>query len=244
MRAVVITPTTGAPELAKAIQSVALQGDGVDHWVVVDGVQYAEKTIEIIKANQHNGLKLIILPENTGMPQNHFWDLESGFYGHRIYAAMAGLINADYTLFLDEDNWYEPNHVRIMVEGMQNHNFDWCYSLRNIVDLDGKYICRDDCDSLGIFPNQTNVSFVDMNCYCFKTEFLVKLQHVFYIDSYHCDRELFKQAIALTSTPNSFGGTGRYTVNYRCTKDGQTQWFLSGNEKMHNIYKTFPWRSQ
>jgi hypothetical protein len=245
MRAVVITPTTGAPELAQAIQSVACQGDGVDHWVVVDGTQYAEKAIEIVKANQHPQLKIVILPENTGMPQNHFWGkLESGFYGHRIYGSMAGLINAEYTLFLDEDNWFEDNHVRIMVEGIQTHDFEWCYSLRNIVNKEGVFICHDDCDSLGIFPNQHNINFVDMNCYCFKTDFLLKLQHVFYVDSYHCDRELFKHALAKTSKPTSFGATGRYTVNYRCTKEGQREWFLTGNDKMNQLYTTFPWRSK
>jgi len=242
MRAVVITPTTGAPELTQAMQSVARQGDGVEHWVVVDGVQYAEKVIEQVKANQHKNLRLIILPENTGMPQNHFWgELESGFYGHRIYASIAGLVNAEYVLFLDEDNWFDDDHVRIMVEAIQKKEFEWCYSLRKVVDKDGNFICNDDSDSLGIFPNQTNIAFVDMNCYCFTTEFLLKLQHVFYRDTYHCDRELFKHATALTKSPTSFGGTGKYTVNYRCGKDGQSQWFLDGNNKMQQLYTTFPW---
>lgn len=243
MRAVVITPTTGIPELAQAIQSVAQQGEGVDHWVVVDGVQYAEKAIKIIQDNPQPNLKVVILPENTGMPQYHFWKLESGFYGHRIYASMAGLINADYTFLLDEDNWYEPSHVRSMVEGMQKHDFNWVYSLRNIVDKEGNFICEDNCDSLGIFPNQTNINFVDMNCYGFKTEFLLKLQHVFYRDTYHCDTEVFKQAFALCKA-TEFGGTGRYTVNYRCTKEGQIKWFTEGNELMKKVYTYFPWRAR
>jgi len=243
--AVVITPTTGCPELAQAIQSVKVQGNNVEHWVVVDGVQYAEKSIEIIKANQHSRLKLLILPENTGMPQNHFWgNLRHGFYGHRIYASMAGLINADYVLFLDEDNWYEPEHVSNMLNGMSSYDFDWCYSLRNIVDQQGNFVCHDDCDSIGIFPNQTNINFVDMNCYCFKTEFLLKLQPVFYQDTYHCDRDVYKKAFSLIKKPTDFGGTGRYTVNYRCNKDGQIQWFLDGNNKMQQLYTTFPWRTK
>ena len=244
MRAVVITPTTGVPELAQAIQSVARQGAGVEHWVVVDGVQYAEKAVKIVQDNAHPQLKLIVLPENTGMPQNHFWKLESGFYGHRIYASVAGLVNAEYTLFLDEDNWFEDNHVRIMVEGMQKHEFNWVYSLRKIVDKEGNFICNDDCDSLGIYPNQTYINFVDMNCYGFKTEFLLKLQHVFYRDTYHCDTEVYKQAFALCKA-TEFGGTGQYTVNYRCTKSGQVEWFLDGNRKMNNLYNgNFPWRSK
>lgn len=243
MRAAVITPTTGVPELAQAIQSVARQGDGVDHWVVVDGIQYADKALKIIQENPNPNLKLMIVPENTGMPQNHFWDLKHGFYGHRIYASVAGLINANYILLLDEDNWFDDNHVRIMVEGMQTHDFNWCYSLRKAVDKDGNFVCNDDCDSLGIFPNQTNINFVDMNCYCFKTEFLLKIQDVFYRDTYHCDTEVFKRAFSLCKA-SEFGGTGRYTVNYRCGKEGQAEWFLTGNEKMKELYTTFPWRSK
>jgi hypothetical protein len=245
MRAVVITPTTGAPELAQAIQSVAHQGDGVYHWVVIDGMLYAEKAIQIIKDNPSERLRIIVLPENTGMPEKHFWgELESGFYGHRIYASIAGLINAEYTLFLDEDNWYDDDHVRIMVEGIQKHDFEWCYSLRKVVDKEGNFICNDDSDSLGVFPNHVNSNLVDMNCYCFKTEFLLKLQSTFYRDTYHCDREVFKQAFAASKNPQSFGGTGKYTVNYRCNKDEQVKWFLDGNEKMQQLYTTFPWRSK
>jgi len=243
MRAVVITPTTGMPELEQAIKSVASQGDNVQHWVVVDGIQHAEKAIKIVQDNSHPQLKIIILPENTGMPQNHFWKLKHGFYGHRIYASIAGLINAECVLFLDEDNWYEDNHVKTMLDGIKNYNFSWIYSLRNVVDAGGQFICHDDSDSLGVFANQSNINFVDMNCYCFKTEFLLKVQHVFYGDTYHCDREVFKHALAL-SQPTDFGGTGMYTVNYRCTKRGQVEWFLSGNRKMHEMYRTFPWRSK
>ena len=133
MRAVVITPTTGLPELAQAIKSVAKQDTNVEHWVVVDGTQYAEKAVKIVQDNVHAGLKLIILPENTGKPHNYFKELDANFYGHRIYAGIANFINADCVLFLDEDNWYEPNHVSTMVEGLKNYSLEWIYSLRKIV---------------------------------------------------------------------------------------------------------------
>jgi hypothetical protein len=83
-----------------------------------------------------------------------------------------------------------------------------------------------------------------MNCYCFKTEFLLKLQSFFYKDTYNCDRDIYKHAFALAKNPTSFGGTGKYTVNYRCNKDEQVQWFLDGNKKMQQLYTTYPWRSK
>ena len=242
MRAVVITPTTGIPELAQAIQSVANQGDQVQHWVVIDGMQYADKAIKIVQENVHNNLKLIILPENTGMPANYFKELDEGFYGHRIYAGIANFINAECVLFLDEDNWYEPNHVSTMVEGLKNYNLEWIYSLRRVVDKDGNFLCEDNCDSLGVYPNQNRITFVDMNCYCFRTEFLLNMLDAFQVPSYNCDREVFKRAIALSPKPDSFSSTGRYTVNYRANREEHKDWFFNGNEKMKQIYNTFPWR--
>lgn len=242
MKATVITPTTGIPELAQAIQSVAKQGDQVQHWIVIDGMQYADRAIKIVQENLHNNLKLIILPENTGVPSNYFKELSAGFYGHRIYAGVINFINTEYVLFLDEDNWFEKGHVASMVGAITNHKLEWCYSLRKIVNKDGEFMCEDNCDSLGIFPNQNNVSFVDMNCYCFKTEFALKLVPTLYRADYNTDRQVFKCAVALCPNPDGYGCTGNHSVNYRANREEHKDWFIGGNEKMHQIYKTFPWR--
>ena len=86
MSAVVITPTTGLPTLADAIWSVHNQTEKVDHWIVVDGMENAEKTLEICKENQC-GQQLIVLPENTGRPKRHHLGCVSpvgtGFRQHR-----------------------------------------------------------------------------------------------------------------------------------------------------------------
>lgn len=241
MSAVVITPTTGMDTLAKAIQSVATQD--AEHWIVVDGSNFAEKAIQIVKANAHPKLKLILLPENTGNPYRFYDEKpEQPFFGHRIYAAMAYLINSDYVFFLDEDNWYEPNHVDSLVKGIKDGNLEWAYSLRKIVDEQGSFVCEDNCDSLGIFPNQNNIPFVDMNCYCFTTKFLLKLTQTLYRADYNTDRQVFKKAVELCADHSRYGSSGKYTVNYRSWREGQTAWFLNGNMKMHDLYKTFPWR--
>ncbi len=243
MSVTVITPTTGMDTLAQSIKSVSTQN--AEHIVVVDGVQYAEKSIKIVTDNGHPKLRIIIVPENTGNPPRHFnLKYDGRFYGHRIYAAMANLVNTKHIMFLDEDNWYEPNHVESMVQLIDKHNLEWAYSLRNIVDLDGNFICQDNCDSLGVYPNYKHVPLVDMNCYCFKTEFLLKIADIFQIPSYNCDRGLYRKAVAMCSDYHEFGGTGRYTVNYRANKAEQIKWFLDGNEAMQQIYKTFPWRSK
>jgi len=244
MSVTVITPTTGMDTLAQAIKSVSTQN--AEHIIVVDGVQFAEKTVKIVTDNAHPKLRIIIVPENTGNPQRHFNPEYNGrFYGHRIYGAMANLVNTDHIMFLDEDNWYEPDHVASMVQLIENHNLEWAYSLRNVVDAQGKFICQDNCDSLGVYPNYKHIPFVDMNCYCFRTGVLLKIVDTFQVPSYNCDRALFKKAVASSSDYDKFGGTGRYTVSYRITKEGQADWFIKGNEHMQQLYNgNYPWRAK
>lgn len=245
MNAVVITPTTGIFELAKAMDST--EGQPCEHWLVIDGAMHAEKAAELIWAKQYTNKKIILLPENTGKPTNH-WSKQEDliYYGHRVYAAMAHLVNADHVLFLDEDNWYEPNHVETMLQMMNipGRNHEWCYSLRKCVKWDGEFLCNDDCDSLGIFASWKNISFVDMNCYCFKTDFLLKISQNLESPNYNTDRKLYRHAVAASRDYDSYACTGLYTVNYR-VKPHIENFFLEGNEHMNRIYNgNFPWRAK
>jgi hypothetical protein len=129
-----------------------------------------------------------------------------------------------------------------MVQLIKNNNLEWAYSLRKVVNADGNFICEDNCDSLGVYPNYKHIPFVDMNCYCFKTEFILQIVDTLQEPTYYCDRKIFKKAVANCSDYDKFGGTGRHTVNYRVTKEGQVDWFIEGNKKMQEIYNIFPWR--
>lgn len=241
MRAVVITPTTGIPELADAIKSVAAQTQKVDHYVVVDGMEHAQKALEICNANPC-GQQLIVLPENTGRPKQHFLGDDRKYNGHRIYGAMSFLVNHDYVMLLDEDNWYEPNHCETMLTHISMMQAEWGYSLRNIVDQNGKFVCHDDCDSLGIYPNWMNIPFVDMNCYCFKTGFFADLAPWFYSELY-ADKSIYQVAVAKVERHFQICSTGLYTVNYRAKQEVIDTWFADG---MENITKQYgnnkPWR--
>ena len=135
MGATVIIPTTGAPELRKAIQSVLDQTYDTTCYVVVDGEQNYGKS-SVILSEFGSRVKYASLPINVGA---------NGFYGHRVYAAFTHLVNTDYVLYLDQDNWLEPNHVMSCVKTIEDVGVDWCYSLRNIYEGD-KFICHDDCE--------------------------------------------------------------------------------------------------
>jgi hypothetical protein len=245
MSAVVITPTTGLPFLAKAMESTNNQP--CEHWIVIDGEQHAQKVADILATGDYVNKKIILLPENTGKPSNH-WSNKDGvkFFGNRIYAGISNLVNADHVLFLDEDNWFEPNHVETMLHmlNIPNREHEWCYSLRKCVDQEGNYLFNDDCDSLGIFASWRNMNLVDMNCFCFKTEFLMKINSTLQTDYYWADRFLYRMAVSAAKDFYSYGCTGLYTVNYRIRPEAET-FFKQGNEHMQQLYNgNFPWRAK
>ena len=226
MRVMVITPTTGKDTLEQAILSVERQTVETEHLIVLDGNGMATKPGETKLR------KVIQLPENVG---------GNGWYGHRVYAAMPLIVNADYILFLDEDNWFEPNHVETMINKIKSKDLMWSYSLRRICNEAGKYIGDDDCESLGRYPAfyDHTLNFVDTNCYCFKREYLVTVAHAFY-GQWGADRQFYKAA---ASALPAFGCTGEATVNYRAP-ERLLGLFAEGNAAMKKAYVDLPWRKK
>jgi len=229
MRIMVITPTTGKSTVNKAIESVANQTIKTEHLLVLDGGN-AELQYNYIAKGEHFPTT-IVLPENVG---------GNGWYGHRVYAAMPLMVNADYILFLDEDNWFEPNHVEIMINKIKSKDLMWAHSLRKIYNERGQYVCDDDCEALGRYPAfyDHTINFVDTNCYCFRREYLVNIAHAFY-GQWGADRPFYKAA---ASGLPSFGCTGEATVNYRAP-ERLLGMFKEGNKLMKEAYKEpLPWR--
>jgi glycosyltransferase involved in cell wall biosynthesis len=224
----VITPTTGKDTVIQAIESVNNQTIPTEHLLVIDGAKASYDLADM----DYDWTKTLAmqLPENVGA---------NGWYGHRVYAAMPLMVNADYILFLDEDNWFEPNHVETMLNKIKSKDLMWAYSLRRICDERGEYVCDDDCESLGRYPTfyDHTINFVDTNCYCFRREFLVTVAHHFY-GGWGADRPFYK---ATSAALPSFGCTGEATVNYRAP-ERLHQMFREGNKVMKDAYKPLPWR--
>jgi glycosyltransferase involved in cell wall biosynthesis len=222
----VITPTTGKDTLKDAVNSVIDQTIPTEHFLVADGLEATKNEYF------YSSAKRMVLPENIG---------GNGWYGHRVYAAMPLMVNADYILFLDEDNWFEPNHVETMINKIKSKDLMWSYSLRRIVDERGQYVCDDDCESLGRYPAFYDhlLNFVDTNCYCFKREYLVNIAHAFY-GQWGADRQFYKAA---ASALPAFGCTGEATVNYRAP-ERLLGMFAEGNAAMKKAYGDLPWRNK
>ncbi len=229
MSSVVIVPTTGAPALRRAVESVRAQTSPTSCYVVCDGEQYRERVGDVL---QGLDATVCVLPLNVGA---------DGYYGHRIYAAFAHLVDQEHVLFLDQDNFFAPEHVARSVDLIAARRLQWCYSLRNICDAAGAFLLRDDCESLGKWPAFTKAHLIDTNSYCIRREALLHAAH-FWHGKWGQDR-VFAQV--MMQNFSAFECTGRYTVQY-CLGGNEgsvtQEFFEQGNAAMLQRYKRgFPW---
>ena len=237
MSATVILPTTGAPELKDAIESVLNQTYYTQIYLVVDGTEHVDKVKGIIDRNKlsDHDIKLCVLPENVGA---------NGFYGHRVYAAFTHLVNTEYVLYLDQDCWLEPTHVENMHRTISENHLEWAFSLRNICHQDKSFICRDDCESLGLWAPYTQYNHIDTNCYCLKTSIATRVASVWH-GGWGQDRVFFN---AMLQNFKKVKCTGEYTVNYRLGgNEGSVKpdFFLLGNKVVNQRYNgVFPWQQK
>ena len=243
MKALVITPTTGAPELTDAIKSVINQTyKNVDHLIIVDGFDFSSRVNRALSDGGivlGNRINRVDIPYNTG---------GGGFYGHRIMSAFSHLVNHDVVLFLDQDNWFDPTHVESLVEEIKKYNLEWSYSLRKIYDKNQKYICEDNCESLGRWPVWVNeqAHLIDSSSYCFRTDFLRKVGHI-WDWGWGADRR-FYTILKDQLKHQNYTCTGKHTLCYRLGgNDGsvQKEFFEEGNQKTLLKYNhKLPWLSQ
>ena len=233
-KATVIIPTTGSDTLKQCIESVVNQTLDTKAYVVIDGNQFIDNVdIEYYQDYIREGkVQFSIIPENVG---------SNGFYGHRIYAGYTHFINSDYVLYLDQDCWFDENHVEALVDEIETNEVDWSHSLRKIVDSEGNYICNDDCESLGKWKPFVNYNHIDTNCYCIKTDIAVRISQVFH-GKWGQDRIFYQ---ALSQHLQKYSCSGIYSLNYRLGgNEGSvtSNFFIEGNKKVNECIGNFPWR--
>lgn len=233
MSATVIIPTTGSPDVRKAIESVLNQSYDTTCYVVCDGEQYRGKVKPIL--DDYPTVKGCYLPINVGA---------KGFYGHRVYAAFTHLVDTDYVLYLDQDNWFYNKHVEYCVDTIQRRDLDWCYSLRQIHDKLGDFLAFDDCESLGKWKTYHGTNHIDTNCYCLKTKTAIQLAQVWH-GGWGQDRVFLS---AVSQYFPKFDCSNEYSVHYRLdgNKGSVTkEFFDNGNEVMFKKYNgVYPWRKK
>lgn len=218
--AVIVTPSIQSRYLKDAILSVQKNNTSnnldINHLIVWDGIS-PDIDITAIETNPRYKIFEMSLPWNVG---------RHGFYGHRVYAAISHLINADAIFFLDEDNTFEPNHIQSAIDTLNENNYDYTFSYRNVVEQDGSFICKDRFEAIGTDP----INLIDTSSFCFRTPFLVQTGHVWH-HGWGADRRFFQ---IVKSYPFKYGPTGQFTLNYRLDGNPNSpkrDFFLNGNSR-------------
>lgn len=246
---VVVTPTIGSKKLVDAVNSVKNQDyKNVQHLLVIDGVEHLHLVNNVIdNISTYPNLNFMTLPYNVG---------KNGFYGHRVYAAISHLLNCDYIAFLDEDNWYDENHISSLVDLIESdQSYDFVYSLRKIWNNDKSKNVDDCCESLGQWPvwvaPQDQIlspnTLVDTSSYLFKINFLINHGHIWH-HGWGADRRFFQYATTYPGGPKAISnGTWKHTLNYRLDGNPNSvnmEFFEQGNKKMKEYYGEYPWLTQ
>ena len=240
-RTVVVTPTTGTKDLRKCIQSVQEQTLlGVVHLIVVDGPEHVEKVEAILEPFKNKmPLHTMVLPFNAGA---------NGWLGHRIYASMANLLDYDYIAYLDEDNFYDPDHLELMHKMVVRHNLDWTFSLRKIIDGNGNVLTVDNCESLGNMSH-TVLSWddflVDTSCYFLIPKVAQAIAPYWMHTARNGEIEADRSVCRFLLNHPTFKGKGvpKYTLNYMVAQRSdsvQADFFMKGNAIFKNDFAAKP----
>jgi glycosyltransferase involved in cell wall biosynthesis len=248
MKVTVITATVGNPLLGHNLRSIANQTHkDVQHLVVVDGEEHWQKVHDHIFQLETEGVDLehvdiLAMPFSIGKDR---WN------GHRIYAAGAFQADGEFIIYLDDDNSLEPTHIEDCLTVIAKGNY-WAYSFRNIVDKDHKFLCKDDCESLGKWASVLDPRdfFIDVNCYFIPTKLAIHLGPAWYRKFREPGQPEVDRVLAHTLMNNNlkYDTTYGYTVNYtvgNTQNSVQPEFFERGNAEMRRRFPDgLPWKIQ
>ena len=150
---------------------------------------------------------------------------------------MPWLVDADFVAFLDEDNEFDPDHLRHLVRAAVGAKASWAHSLRRIAGPDGRDLCPDNCESLGGLYHTVcgpGDYLVDTSCYLLRRQLALDTAHAWNLrardpSGREVDRELAR--LLLSSAPHV--AVRRHSVKYRTGSTPtsvQPDFFLRGNE--------------
>lgn len=235
MQITVITSTIGRPELKQCIESVQAQTyPHIKHMVFVNGPKYGNKAAHIL--SQYRRVNAIYLPEETG-------DYGMGGSMADVFAAAPFLTNSDFIFYLDDDNFYAPNHVESVMDMIVGNNLEWAYSLRKLVSPSGDFIADDNWCSLGHYPIISTTDYlVDNSCFAVSRKLATRYGLAWTARPFVSDRCF---CMALKESGARCGCTGLYTVNYRigtgsCPNNPDI--FLKNDETLRRAFPDgFPW---
>lgn len=241
----VITSSIGRAQLIRTINSVRQQTHPCHHYVFINGKKWwhTEATEQALAlSEEHEGLTIFLLPEETG-------DSGLGPGCGAVFTAAPWLTNSDYIAFLNDDDFYDPEHIESLLSLTEGQHLSWAYSLRRFISPSGEAFCDDNFDSLGFWPclygNGTQF-LVDQSCYLLRTEIARKHGNAWSTPKV-ADRILLRD---LKNAAYRAGCSGRITLNYQVGLDGSGPgmghpYFTQNDRIAREKYpQGFPWNKE
>jgi len=145
----VVIPTILRPSLLRAVRTVFAQ-DMSEPFQVLIGIDIPQgdpAIIDILRQEcpSHITLTVVDLGYSTSTRHGGFYP---NHYSGSLRTVLSYAANSRSVAYLDDDDWWAPNHLSSLVEAIDGR--DWAFSYRWLVDrATGWPICRDEWDSVG-----------------------------------------------------------------------------------------------
>ena len=234
-------PSLGEISIVKTIESIQKQNyPNCKTTVGTDNDEGHEKINDILKQLKPKNVLHYRFPEKVtkGRPE-------------LLVASAMYSIKYDYWQSVGCGDWFEPWHASLVLKTYIEKKPDWVFTLRNIWDKNGNFICRDIFESIGFHEvwNNPGYIFVDGQSYCIPRRMAYDVAN-----SLPMSRELDERTdkyifdIFRTKYPN-YVCTNDYTLNFKLNRgtDKQLeyakQWYLAGHKHMSEQYPdgNYPW---
>ena len=224
----IVVVTVVRTTLVQAIRSVFAQHFegriqimlGVDRW------EGERALVEQLQRESPSHVALTVLDLGYSTSQRN-GGIYPSHYGGALKTILSYASNSRYVTYLDDDNWYAPDHLATMRSAVSGKA--WAFSLRHFVDArSGDVLCADTWESMG--PGRgvygpAQGGFVDTNCYLIDklacNDVFPEWAMTRFAGGTGGDRQVLEK---LRSRP--WGTNGAHTLFYRTHLDRQHPYLL------------------
>jgi hypothetical protein len=166
--AAIIMATVVRPSLAQAIRSVYAQrfGGRVQILIGIDRWEGERAMLDALLAECPSHMTVTQVDLGYSTSQRH-GGLYPSHFGGALKTILSYAANSRYVTYLDDDNWFAPNHLASMLKAVEGKA--WAFALRNFIENDsGDLLCPDTWESMGpgrgVYAKAQG-GFVDTNCF-------------------------------------------------------------------------------
>ena len=224
----IVMTTVVRSAIQQAIRSVFAQqfAGRIQILVGIDKWQGDRALIDALITESPSHVAITVVDLGYSTSQRH-GGLYPSHYGGALKTILSYAANSRYVSYLDDDNWYAPDHVASMLKAVAGKA--WAFSLRNFVHRDtGEYICPDTWASMGpgrgVYA-EAQGGFVDTNCFLLDAlacyDVLPEWAMTRFSGGTGGDRQILKR---IAGKP--WGSNSAHTVFYRTPLVGQHPYLL------------------